>query len=180
MTDTLGLRMRQAILDLAPPAAAGLVAQARGWEATAAMPAALLSHQRILWASLGPAFAAGSLVAIGIPDGARVPERLDVHVLRNAAPDFDSDTLALASVRYAGVRVLVAPSAETGVAEQVSARSFADNDAPLLQRMRQLIEAGKAANTWEAAGLVASDARGRGTLESKQKRLARRFSELHR
>jgi len=48
-------------------------------------------------------------------------------------------------------------------------------DAPLCERMRELLAEGRAASPTGAARLVAPQAFGFGTLDSKVRRLARRF-----
>ncbi len=53
--------------------------------------------------------------------------------------------------------------------------SWADADAPLVDKMRELIEAGNAKSPNDAASKVAREARGSGTVESKITRLAKRY-----
>ncbi len=56
--------------------------------------------------------------------------------------------------------------------------SLEASDAPLLESMRQMLTEGTVASVWAAAGKVADQAVGGGTLDSKQKRLARRYKRL--
>jgi hypothetical protein len=53
--------------------------------------------------------------------------------------------------------------------------SYALADAPLLNRMRELIETGKAKSANDAAGQVAGEAQGWGLVESKIHRLGKRY-----
>jgi hypothetical protein len=59
------------------------------------------------------------------------------------------------------------------------AGSFARLDAPLLQEMERLIDAGDAASAESAAKLVATKAHGAGSYASKVDRLARQFRKQH-
>lgn len=56
---------------------------------------------------------------------------------------------------------------------------WAAADAPLLTRMHELIEAGKAKSATDAARLVAGEAEGSGSPESKITRLRKRYSNQH-
>ena len=60
----------------------------------------------------------------------------------------------------------------------VGSGSWADADKRLVRRMRYLIKNNDAKSPWEAAGLVAAEAKGGGTELSKQSRLAKRYREL--
>ena len=53
--------------------------------------------------------------------------------------------------------------------------SWAGADDPLLARMRELIEAGIAKSANDAAGQLAGEARGAGTINSKRHRLGKRY-----
>lgn len=54
-------------------------------------------------------------------------------------------------------------------------RSFGESDAPLLSEMADMLSKNDWLSVWTAAGEVASKAKGGGTLESRRKRLARRY-----
>jgi hypothetical protein len=53
--------------------------------------------------------------------------------------------------------------------------SLAASDAELLERMHQLIRTHPGVSAWHAAGIVAADAAGAGTVASKRMRLVRRY-----
>lgn len=53
------------------------------------------------------------------------------------------------------------------------------NDDPLLEEMRELIEAQEAKSVWEAAGVVVAKAKGAGTPDSIQKRLSGKFARTY-
>jgi hypothetical protein len=55
--------------------------------------------------------------------------------------------------------------------------SWAKADEPLLAKMKALVESGAARSAHQAAGMVAKDAQGAGTEESKQSRLERAYRE---
>jgi hypothetical protein len=69
--------------------------------------------------------------------------------------------------------VIAVPSKPKG--RPRGAGSLAEADQPLLHEMRDLLKAGKAYSIWAAAGEVADCAEGGGTIESKRKRLAKRY-----
>ena len=58
--------------------------------------------------------------------------------------------------------------------------SYEKSDIPWIEEMRRLIGNGDAKLVWEAAGAVAERAEGGGVLESRRKRLAKRYSEKYR
>ena len=53
--------------------------------------------------------------------------------------------------------------------------SFSGVDQPLIEKMRLMIKDQSELSVWRAAGLVAEQAKGSGTVESKQTRLTRRY-----
>jgi hypothetical protein len=60
----------------------------------------------------------------------------------------------------------------------IGSGSWVDADKRLLKRMNSLMKSNDAKSPWDAAGLVAAEAKGGGTELSKQSRLAKRYRKL--
>ena len=74
-------------------------------------------------------------------------------------------------------KVLEAQLASSTRLGRTKGTGFDKADEPLLQRMREMIQTGRASSIWEAAGLCAPKAKGGGTEGSKQRRLSDKYKE---
>lgn len=71
-----------------------------------------------------------------------------------------------------------APMACSHQSAVIKGRRFEKSDAPLRTKMKEMIDGGTASTVWEAAGLMAKDAKGT-SLEASQFRLSRQFLADH-
>lgn len=106
-------------------------------------------------------------------DGGKAAESAVVYVLQDELIRF---TKRLSGAQH-GPQEAMRSGARLRPGRKKGTGSFASLDAPLLEEMKKMIAQGTVLSTWAAALKVAGKAAGAGTLESKAKRLLKRFSE---
>ena len=106
-----------------------------------------------------------------------------IEFMENWGPAGGSITRAISGCvlfRIKDVEKELSPPAPAKRGRPPKSGSYEKSDIPLIEEMRRLIGNGDAKLVWEAAGAVAERAEGGGVLESRRKRLAKRYSEKYR
>jgi hypothetical protein len=93
----------------------------------------------------------------------------------NASGDREEQVLTHRDVSAGDQSAIKLPRRKPGAVPR--GRTYAATDAPLVQKMGELIAAKEARNPWDAALQVCGTAEGFGDVQSKAKRLVRRYSD---
>jgi hypothetical protein len=177
-----GMRVGRAIIALAPEPQAVTAQQLTQLELMPTATAALLRvPRRILWLELCSRVQRGEVQAFGVRYHQIEVEEIPPQFFDLAEPDYDQDAVTnAAGLTFYGVRFLLAKAMGAPAAGPPASKRFdyRKEDAPLITEMQRLIATGAARSPWDAAQAVSGRAAGKGSGDSKVKRLVKGFNAL--
>jgi hypothetical protein len=142
--------------------------------------AAIRHYRQFLWRFLVARIVRREVIVKGFAPAALAGGRtvIDPTWAQDAAPNFDENSLTLGDLTYSGVRFSPADSVTTPIAKKSSRFDYRTEDAPLIAEMKRLLETGAARGVMNAAQAVSARAVGKGSDESKVKRLVNGYNAL--